>query len=101
MLILDTISNLARGNSISTAFKDHWAFPVPAYEMLVTGEKTGELPEMMSKVSTYYQELHKNSVTRIKTFVEPALILFLTVVVGGIVLSIVIPMFSVYSAIQM
>ena len=96
MLILDTITNLAKGERISLAFKDHWAFPIPAYEMITTGERTGQLAEMMSKVSSYYQELHRNAVTRIKTFIEPALILFLTFTVGGIVLSIVIPMFSVY-----
>ena len=101
MLILDTITNLAKGERISLAFKDHWAFPVPAYEMITTGERTGQLAEMMQKVSAYYQELHRNAVTRIKTFVEPALILFLTFTVGGIVLSIVIPMFSFYSSIQM
>lgn len=100
MIILDTMHNLSKGEKISTAFKDHWAFPVPAYEMLVTGEKTGELPEMMSKVSTYYQELHKEQVTRIKTFVEPALTVFLTVIVGIIILSIIIPMFGMYSTIQ-
>ena len=43
MLILDTITNLARGEKISEAFKNNWAFPIPAYEMLVTGEKTGQL----------------------------------------------------------
>ena len=100
-LIFETIDNLAKGEKISLAFEDHWAFPMPAYEMIKTGEMTGQLPEMMSKVSSYYQELHKNSVTRIKTFVEPVLILFLTVIVGGIVLSIVIPMFNVYNAVQM
>lgn len=100
MLILDTITNLAKGEKISQAFEDHWAFPIPAYEMIVTGEKTGELPEMMSKVASYYQELHANSVTRMKTFIEPVLIIFLTVVVGGIVLAIVIPMFNMYSSIQ-
>ena len=100
MLILDTVSNLAHGEKLSLAFQNHWAFPIPAYEMLVTGEKTGQLPEMMQKVSEYYQELHKNAVTRIKTFVEPVLIIFLTVIVGIIVLSIVIPMFSLYNSIQ-
>ena len=101
MLILDTITNLAKGEKISLAFKDHWAFPIPAYEMITTGERTGQLAEMMSKVSAYYQELHRNAVTRIKVFIEPALILFLTFTVGGIVLSIVIPMFSFYGSIQM
>lgn len=100
MLILDTITNLAKGERISLAFKDHWAFPVPAYEMITTGERTGQLAEMMSKVSDYYQELHRNAVTRIKTFVEPFMILFLTFVVGGIVLAIVVPMFSFYNSIM-
>lgn len=100
MLILDTVSNLAHGEKLSLSFKNHWAFPIPAYEMLVTGEKTGQLPEMMAKVSEYYQELHKNAVTRIKTFVEPILIISLTVIVGIIVLSIIIPMFSLYQSIQ-
>jgi len=58
-LIYDAIQNVAVGKSISLAFEDHWAFPVSAYEMIVTGEKTGQLPEMMKKVSVYYQDLHK------------------------------------------
>ena len=68
--------------------------------MIVTGERTGQLPEMMSKVSAYYQELHQNAVTRIKTFIEPVLIVFLTAMVGVIVLSIVLPMFNMYQSIQ-
>ena len=99
-LIKDTIINLAKGEKLSKAFENNWAFPIPAYEMLVTGEKTGQLPEMMKKVSDYYQELHTNSVSRIKTLIEPVLIVFLTVVVGAIILAIVIPMFGVYGAIQ-
>ena len=98
-LIFDTVNNLAAGEKVSTAFKDHWAFPAPAYEMIVTGEKTGQLAEMMGKVSSYYQSEHKNSVTRVKALMEPVIIVFLTVVVGMIVLAIVIPMFSMYDAV--
>lgn len=99
-MILDTISNLARGEKISLAFKDQWSFPIPAYEMIVTGERTGQLPEMMSKVSTYYQDQHRNSVARVKTFIEPFMIIFLAVGVGFILLAIIIPMFNMYSSIQ-
>lgn len=99
-LIFNTVTNLARGERLSAEFEGHWAFPIPAYEMIVTGERTGQLPEMMQKVSAYYQELHQNSVTRIKTFIEPVLIVFLTAVVGIIVLSIVLPMFNMYQSIQ-
>lgn len=98
-MIHNAIKNISKGRAISLAFRDQWAFPIPAYEMIVTGEKTGQLPEMMNKVSLYYQDLHKNSVARIKTFIEPALIIMLTAMVGVIVLSIVVPMFSMYSAI--
>lgn len=99
-LIFNTVTNLAKGERLSAEFDGHWAFPIPAYEMIVTGERTGQLPEMMSKVSAYYQELHQNSVTRIKTFIEPVLIVFLTGMVGVIVLSIVLPMFNMYQAVQ-
>ncbi len=100
MMILDTVNNLASGEKISTAFKDHWAFPIPAYEMIVTGEKTGQLAEMMAKVSAYYQDEHKNSVARVKALMEPLIIVFLTCIVGVIVLAIVIPMFSMYETVQ-
>ena len=98
-MLLDTITNLARGDKISKAFENSWAFPVPAYEMIVTGEKTGQLAEMMQKVSEYYQELHRNEVTRLKAFIEPLLIVFLTFGVGVIVLAVVIPMFNIYQQI--
>ena len=99
MLILDTITNLAKGGKISDAFEDHWAFPIPAYEMIVTGERTGELPDMLNKVSVYYQSLHRGMVQKIKTFIEPILTIFLTVMVGIIVLAIVIPMFNMYESV--
>jgi type IV pilus assembly protein PilC len=99
-LILSVVDTLGKGGKISEAFDGHWAFPIPAYEMIVTGEKTGELAEMMTKVSLYYQDLQKNAVARIKTFIEPALTVFLAACTGLIVLAIVIPMFNMYTAVQ-
>ena len=100
MMIIDTVANLARGDKISAAYKDQWAFPIAAYEMIVTGEKTGQLAEMMSRVSTYYQGLHKNTVARVKALLEPILIVFLTLVVGVILISVLVPMFSMYQQVQ-
>ncbi len=100
MLILNTISNILKGDKISDAFRNQWAFPVSAYEMILTGERTGELPEMMEKVAVYYGTLQETSVARIKTFIEPILIVFLTATVGAIVLAIIIPMFNLYSSLQ-
>ena len=100
MMILDTVANLARGEKISAAFKDQWAFPISAYEMIVTGERTGQLAEMMAKVSSYYQSLHKTMVSRIKALLEPILIIFLTFAVGVILLAVIVPMFNMYQSVQ-
>ncbi len=95
-LIFDTISNLGRGELISRSFRNHWAFPIIAYEMLVTGERTGEVGMMMNKVGDYYSEQHKLAISQVKTFIEPIMIIFLALIVGVILLAIIIPMFSMY-----
>ena len=96
-IIFDAVESLSVGDPISTAFNEHWAFPDIAYQMIVTGERTGQLGTMMEKVAEYYQEEHTNSIARIKALVEPLMIIFLAVIVGGILLAVVIPMFSMYS----
>ena len=99
-IINNTLENLGRGDSISSAFKGEWAIPVVAYEMIVTGETTGQLGQMMEKVATHFQMLHKNVIDQMKSLVEPILICFLAAVVGVILLSIIQPMFSIYSQIK-
>ena len=99
-LIAKTIINLNKGVNISESFKGHWAFPVAAYEMIVTGEKTGQLGLMMEKVANYYQVLHKTLVKQMQSFIEPLMIAFLALIVGTILLSIVVPMFDIYGKIQ-
>ena len=98
-IINDAIVNLSKGNGVSVAFKGHWAFPETAYEMLVTGEKTGKLGEMMDHVATYYQEEQTNIVARLKSLIEPIMIVLLAVIVGVILLAVVVPMFDIYSTI--
>lgn len=96
-LIQDTLNNLTKGRNVSEAFKENWAFPVVAYEMLVTGENTGQLGAMMEKVAEHFTNLHKNLINQMKSLIEPILILFLGVVVGAIILAIIVPMFSIYN----
>jgi len=99
VIMLDTITNLAKGEKISASFKDHWAVPLPAYEMIVTGERTGQLAEMLEKVSEFYQEMHATTVTRLKTFIEPVLIILLTAIVALIILAVIVPMFALYNSV--
>ena len=99
-IIMQTVKNLNAGGKISDAFKDHWAIPVVAYEMIVTGETTGELGTMMEKVADYYDSLHRNAVSSIKSLIEPFLIIFLAGSVGLIVLAVILPMFEMYKVIS-
>lgn len=98
-IIGDSLAYLSRGAKISDSFKGKWAFPIVAYEMLVTGENTGRLAVMMDYVANYYDDLHTNFIKRINTLIEPIMIVFLAVVVGVVVLSVIVPMFSFYGQI--
>ena len=98
-LIRDAVINLSNGNGVSPAFKDNWAFPPIAYEMLLTGERTGRLGAMMAKVSEYYNAEQKNLITQLKSLIEPVMIIFLAVIVGIVLLAVVVPMFSMYEQI--
>ena len=98
-IIIKTIDNLNSGGRISDAFKDHYAFPNAAYEMIVTGENTGSLGTMMEKVAEYYDSLHRNIVSSLKSLIEPFLIIFLSGSVGLIILAVILPMFEMYRVI--
>ena len=99
-LMLRTINNLIKGNKMSDTFLNHWAIPDIAKYMIVTGESTGELANMLDKVADYYQKEERQTVGAIKTFIEPIMIIGLAVVVGFILVSILIPMFDIYASVQ-
>lgn len=99
-LIDKSIENLKKGEKISAAFRDQWAFPIPAYEMIVAGERTGKLADMMEQVGAYYRGLHKTSILRLKSLIEPIVIVVLAILVGAIILAVVVPMFSMYESVQ-
>ena len=99
-IINKCLSNLAKGDTVSSAFRGQWAIPIVAYEMIVTGEKTGQLGQMMEKVAIHFQGLHKNIIDQMKSMIEPLLIVFLAIVVGIILLSIIQPMFAIYDTVK-
>ncbi len=96
-IIKEAVTNLSTGAGLSRAFENKWAFPRIAYEMLLTGEKTGRLGPMMENVANYYEEEQRNLVQRLKSLIEPVMIILLAVIVGVILMAIFIPMFSIYN----
>lgn len=97
MIMYDTISNLLRGDKMSLSFKDNWAVPEIAYYMITTGESTGEISEMLDKVSNFYKTQEKNLSDKLKTFIEPILIILLAVMVGFILIAVILPIFQMYN----
>ena len=62
--------------------------------MITIGEEAGELDAMLEKISEFYEEEVDETVRRLSTLIEPLLIVFLGLVIGGIVLSVMLPMFD-------
>ena len=98
-IIREAVTNLSIGSGLAKAFEGKWAFPRIAYEMILTGEKTGRLSSMMENVASYYEEEQKNMVQRLKSFIEPVMIVLLAFIVGVVLLSIFLPMFKMYEGI--
>ena len=98
-LIQKAVVNLSAGNGISVAFENHWAFPDVAYQMLLTGEKTGKLGPMMANVADYYSNEQSNLVNTLKSLIEPVMIVVLAGIVGFVLLAVLLPMFNMYSGI--
>ncbi|MEN1968223.1 type II secretion system F family protein [Lentibacillus sp. N15] len=92
--------SIRAGESMAMPMKVHWAFPTLIVQMVQIGEKTGSLDYMLAKASTFYEAEVEQISGRIKTLIEPIMIIILTVIVGGIILAIVIPMFSLFEGIQ-
>ncbi|MGF7049503.1 type IV pilus assembly protein PilC [Paenibacillus sp. DS2015] len=88
--------SLRQGNPLSEPLKTAWVFPPLVTQMIAIGEETGSLDQMLDKVADFYEMDVENTVDRLKSLLEPLLIAFLAGIVGIIVASIMLPMFSMY-----
>ncbi len=75
-------------------------FPSMVISMVDVGEETGQLPEMLLKIADVYDDEVDNSVTALTSILEPIMIVFLAVVVGGIVFALFLPLMKVISELQ-
>lgn len=89
---------LTSGGEMSSVMLMHTVFPPLLTQMVQIGERTGGMDHMLAKGSAFYEEEVNQLTDRFGSLVEPILIVFLAVVVGGIVMAVIIPMFSLYEA---
>lgn len=99
-VVLEARESLERGSPLSDPLKKSWVFPPLVSHMTAIGEKTGTLDYMLEKIADFYEEDVDRTVDTLKSLIEPLMIVILAVVVGFIVLSIMIPMFTIFTEIQ-
>lgn len=93
--VADAEEQLKQGKNMSTALLEKNIFPKMAVQMIKTGEETGRVEEMLLRVATIYDKQLKISIQRLLAVLEPALILSLGLMIGGIIVSILLAILSV------
>ncbi|MGL5353488.1 MAG: type II secretion system F family protein, partial [Clostridium sp.] len=91
--------DIKKGNPIGKSMEDINIFPIMLTQMITIGEETGQLEEIMKKTADFYDGEAQAAIDKMITLIEPMLIIGLAVIVFFIVLSIFLPMFSMYDAI--
>jgi type IV pilus assembly protein PilC len=96
----EVYESVKRGGSIAAPIGRHDIFPPMVSNMVAVGEETGQLEEMLSKVADFYEAEVDAKVKALTSLVEPLLICFIGGVVGFIVVSMYLPIFSIYEHIR-
>jgi type IV pilus assembly protein PilC len=112
-IVSDTVSNtvfadavqdvqqaVKGGDSIAKPLSQHKVFPPMVVQMMAVGEETGALDEMLEKVGVFYEQEVEATVDALTSLLEPALIVVLGGAVGGMVVSLYMPMFNIIKLIQ-
>ena len=85
------------GLTVAQPLKESGVFPPMVVQMIGVGEQTGALDAMLSKIADFYEEEVDQAVANLLTLMEPVMILFLGITVGGIVISMYLPLFDLIS----
>jgi type IV pilus assembly protein PilC len=85
------------GLTVAQPLKESGVFPPMVVQMIGVGEQTGALDNMLGKIADFYEEEVDQAVANLLTLMEPVMILFLGVTVGGIVISMYLPLFDLIS----
>jgi type IV pilus assembly protein PilC len=86
--------SLEEGKSLTEPLKDSEVFPGMVTQMIAVGEQTGAMDAMLQKIADFYEEEVDAAVKDLLTALEPIMIVFLGIVVGGVVISMYMPLFS-------
>jgi len=97
--ILNARASIREGETIAEPLNRSGIFPPMVIQMISVGESTGALDSMLSKIADFYEEEVDIAVANLTSLLEPFLMIFLGVVIGGVVISMYLPIFNMASAI--
>jgi len=98
--IKKSVISIAEGETITQPLKETGVFPPMVTQMISVGEKTGGLDDMLNKIADFYEEEVDAAVSAITSIIEPVVIIFMGVIVGGILISMYLPMFDIIGKIS-
>ena len=91
--------DVSSGIQLNTSMKQADVFPNMVIQMVAIGEESGALDGMLDKAATYYEEMVDNAVEGLTSLMEPMIMSFLGVVIGGLIIAMYLPIFSMGDAI--
>jgi type IV pilus assembly protein PilC len=86
---------IAEGDTITGPLKETGVFPPMVTQMISVGEKTGGLDDMLSKIADFYDDEVDDAVSALTSIIEPVIIVFMGIVIGGILIAMYLPMFDI------
>ncbi len=98
--IQDVKTGISEGRSMADPLMESGVFPSMVCSMIAVGESTGALDTMMEKIADFYDEEVDQAVKNLTDAIEPVMLVFLGVVVGGLVISMYLPIFKMAGAIS-
>jgi type IV pilus assembly protein PilC len=96
----DVRESMRRGGSFAAPLAQHRVFPSMVSQMAAVGEESGSLSAMLDAIGDFYDNEVETATEQLSSSIEPLMILFLGVVIGGLVIALYLPMFSLYSHLQ-
>jgi type IV pilus assembly protein PilC len=98
--ISEAAVRVREGQPLAKSLEEQKMFPELSVEMIEVGESTGALPAMLNSVAEFYEEDVQNALGAAMALIEPVILIFMAVIVGGILISLYLPIFTLGSTIH-
>ncbi|HEY0486266.1 MAG TPA: type II secretion system F family protein [Mycobacteriales bacterium] len=97
--VRDVQQSVRGGESLAAPLTEHKVFPAMVVQMMAVGEETGALDTMLLKISDFYDQEVEATTEQLTALIEPLMIAFLGVVVGGMIIALYMPIFKIFDLI--